>query len=69
MPYQCCCLATFGYKSQQSNFLAPAMILKKIKMVLAFTILKKTELFLGNFLLKSVSGKGCEIIVEIPVPT
>lgn len=31
-------------------------------------IKKRTELFSGNFFLKSAPGKGCEIIVEIPIP-
>ena len=30
-------------------------------------IKKRTELFSGNFFLKSAPGKGCEIIVEIPI--
>lgn len=31
-------------------------------------IKKRTELFSGNFSIKSAPGKGCEIIVEIPLP-
>lgn len=30
-------------------------------------IKKRTDLFSGNFFLKSAPGKGCEIIIEIPI--
>ena len=31
-------------------------------------IKKRSELFSGNFFLRSAPGKGCEIVVEIPIP-
>ncbi len=41
---------------------------KKIKEGIGLhNIKKRTELFSGNFTLKSATGKGCEIIVEIPI--
>ena len=42
--------------------------IKKIKYGIGLhNIKKRTELFSGNFLLKTFPGKGCEIVVEIPM--